>query len=85
MNISEKPSKETLDKWHKDPNNWKYGIFYYNKEDKRLLPPKRQEWMGLTINFANSKSVLFFVGMMAFFIFVTLFIVLKKSYIFPLA
>jgi uncharacterized membrane protein len=79
MNISEKPSKETLDKWHKDPNNWKYGIFYYNKEDKRLLPPKRQEWMGLTINFTNSKSVLFFVGMMAFFIFVTLFIVLKKS------
>tara|TARA_R110000868_G_scaffold365881_1_gene628788 strand:- start:552 stop:791 length:240 start_codon:yes stop_codon:yes gene_type:complete len=79
METPEKPSKETLEKWHKDPDNWKFGIFYYNKADKRLLPPKRQEWMGWTVNFANSKSVLFFVGMMAFFIFVTLFIVLQKS------
>lgn len=79
MSIPEKPSKETLEKWHKDPDNWRCGIFYYNKQDKRLLPPKRCEWMGWTVNFANTKSVLFFVGMMAFFIFVTLFIVLKKS------
>jgi uncharacterized membrane protein len=78
MNIPEKPSKETLEKWHKDPNNWKYGMFYYNKEDRRLLPPKRQEWMGSTVNFANRKSVLFFVGMMAFFIFIILSIVPKK-------
>jgi hypothetical protein len=25
--MKEKPSKET-EKWHKDPNNWKLGIFY---------------------------------------------------------
>jgi uncharacterized membrane protein len=31
-------------------HNWKYGMFYYNKEDKRYLPPKRQEWMGVTVN-----------------------------------
>jgi uncharacterized membrane protein len=43
--IKEKPSKETLDKWHKDPNNWTLGLFYYNKEDKRIFPPK--EWLGL--------------------------------------
>ncbi|MBC5841406.1 hypothetical protein H8R23_08310 [Flavobacterium sp. F-380] len=79
METPEKPSKETLEKWHKDPDIWRCGIFYYNKQDKRLLPPKRQECMGWTVNFANTKSVLFFVGMMAFFIFVTLFIVLKKS------
>ena len=78
METPEKPSKETLEKWHKDPDNWRCGIFYYNKQDKRLLPPKRCEWMGWTVNFATTKSVLFFVGMMAFFIFVTLFIVLKK-------
>lgn len=60
MNISENPSKETLEKWHKDPKNWKLGLFYYNPEDKRLLPPKRIAWMGLTINFANTKSVLLF-------------------------
>ena len=79
MGKSEKPSKETLEKWHKDPNNWKYGIFYFNREDKRLLPPKRQEWMGWTVNFANLKSVLFFIGMMVFFIFITLYIALNKS------
>jgi uncharacterized membrane protein len=31
------------------------------QEDKRLLPPKRQEWMGWTVNFANAKSVVFFL------------------------
>ena len=35
------PDKETLDKWQKDPNNWKWKLFYYNKEDERLFPPKR--------------------------------------------
>ena len=79
MGKSEKPSRETLEKWHKDPNNWKFGIFYFNKEDNRLLPPKRQEWMGWTVNFANLKSVLFFIGMMSFFIFITLYIALNKS------
>jgi uncharacterized membrane protein len=45
MDQKEKPSKETLDKWHKDPNNWTLGLFYYNKEDKRIFPQK--EWLGL--------------------------------------
>ena len=56
-----KPSKETLEKWRKDPNNWKWGFLYYNKEDQRLLPPKRIEWMGWTVNFANPNSILVFV------------------------
>lgn len=58
------PSQETLEKWHKDPNNWKWGLFYYNKEDKRLLAPKKIKWMGLTINFANRNSVFLFVLIM---------------------
>jgi uncharacterized membrane protein len=61
MTSKEKPSKETLEKWHKDPNNWIFGIFYYNKEDKRILPPKRIAWMGWTVNFANTISVVIFV------------------------
>ena len=57
-----KPSKETLEKWQKDPNNWKFGhFFYYNKEDKRIFPPKRIPWMGWTVNFANVKSILAFI------------------------
>ena len=57
----EKPSKEQLDAWTKDPNNWKWGVFYYNKEDKRIMPPKKNPAMGWTINFANKRSVITFL------------------------
>ncbi|MEZ7514275.1 DUF5808 domain-containing protein [Flavobacterium frigidarium] len=53
----EKPSKETLEKWHKDPNNWVMGIFYFNREDPRIFPPKRIAMLGWTVNFANPYSV----------------------------
>ncbi|MHC0442711.1 DUF5808 domain-containing protein [Flavobacterium sp. 3-210] len=55
---SEKPTQEDYDNWHKDPSNWFLGCFYYNPKDKRLMPPKRIEWMGYTINFANPYSVM---------------------------
>ncbi|TDP00845.1 DUF5808 domain-containing protein [Flavobacterium sp. 245] len=57
----EKPTQEDYDNWHKDPNNWYLGCFYYNPKDKRLMPPKRIKWMGLTVNFANPYSVLLLV------------------------
>ncbi|WP_426274738.1 DUF5808 domain-containing protein [Chryseobacterium sp. S-02] len=25
----------------KESSHWKFGLFYYNKEDKRIFPPKR--------------------------------------------
>ncbi len=68
MENNNHPSKETLEKWHKDPNNWIWGMFYYNKEDKRILPPKRIKWMGLTINFANPRSVILFLIVIIFLI-----------------
>ncbi len=37
--------------------NWIWGLFYYNKNDKRLFPPKRHPWMGWTVNFADPASV----------------------------
>lgn len=46
-----------MDNNNQDPDNWKWGLFYYNKEDKRLFPPKRNPYMGWTINFANPKSI----------------------------
>ncbi|MNF01021.1 hypothetical protein D3C80_1999460 [compost metagenome] len=72
----QKPSRETLEKWRKDPNNWKYGFFYFNPEDKRILPPKRTPWMGWTVNFANRNSVLFFVFLILFLAIITS--ILKK-------
>jgi uncharacterized membrane protein len=69
MENQDQPSQETMEKWSKDPNNWIWGLFYYNKEDKRIFPPKRIAWMGLTLNFANYKSVLFMIGIF-FFVFI---------------
>ena len=53
MEQNEKPSKETLDQWHKDPANWRLGILYFNKLDKRIFPPKKLRAFGWTVNFAN--------------------------------
>ncbi|ESU26128.1 hypothetical protein FLJC2902T_29430 [Flavobacterium limnosediminis JC2902] len=72
------PDKETLEKWHKDPNNWKWGMFYYNPKDPRGMVPKKIEWMGWTINFANRKAVLLFFGFLLFFAFVFYLITSKK-------
>lgn len=51
------PSEETKNKWINDPNNWIWGIFYYNVKDKRLFPPKKIKQFGWTTNFANPNSV----------------------------
>ena len=65
MTQTEKPSQETMDLWHDDPNNWKLGVFYFNKLDKRIFPPKRIQGMGWTVNFANPWSILSIVGIIA--------------------
>jgi len=62
MSLEKKPSQETLNQWHKDPNNWKWGMFYFNKKDKRIFPPKRISMAGWTVNFANPLSVMIFAG-----------------------
>jgi uncharacterized membrane protein len=78
MNNSEETSRETEERWRKDPNNWIWGIFYYNKEDKRLFVSKKLEWMGTTLNFANPKSVLFTIGFLLFFAFILTMIIIKN-------
>ncbi|MFH6956590.1 DUF5808 domain-containing protein [Flavobacterium aquidurense] len=57
MNYNSEPSEEEKNNWSQDPNNWVWGIFYYNPKDKRTFPPKRIKQMGWTINFANPNSV----------------------------
>ena len=48
-----------------DDSNWKWGCFYYNPEDKRLFPPKRDPAFGWTINFASIKSIIAFIILFA--------------------
>ena len=57
---------------------WIWGIFYYNKEDDRIFPPKRIPWMGWTVNFANWKSIAALVAMLIFFYFI-IFIIGKNK------
>ncbi|MDA6071462.1 DUF5808 domain-containing protein [Flavobacterium sp. AC] len=65
MNYNNNPSEETQNEWNNDPNNWIWGIFYYNPKDKRLFPPKRMKQMGWTINFANPNSVFLVIVIIA--------------------
>jgi len=54
-------------KYRNDGANWIWGVFYYNKNDKRIFPPKRIPWMGWTVNFANWKSILALVVVITIF------------------
>lgn len=58
------PTQEQIEKWHNDPQNWKWGGIYYNPEDPRIIVTKRIEWMGITFNFGNKKGVFWFVVLM---------------------
>ena len=44
-----------------NPENWKWGVFYYNKNDSRFIVPKQIEIMGWNINFAHTKASLGFI------------------------
>jgi hypothetical protein len=45
------PSQEQIEKWHNDPNNWKLGLFYFNKEDNPFwLIKNRSGWEQLSIS-----------------------------------
>ncbi len=49
-----------LDPQINNPANYKYGIFYYNTNDTRVFVPKRNKYMGWTLNFANHFTYLIF-------------------------
>lgn len=62
---TKKVTKEVSERWQNDSSNWIWGMFYFNREDKRLFPPKRIAAMGWTTNFANPYSVLTLAGLIA--------------------
>lgn len=49
-----------------EKNHWIWGIFYYNKDDIRIFPPKKNPAFGWTVNFANPKSILALVLFLVF-------------------
>jgi uncharacterized membrane protein len=54
----------------KDPNNYKWGIIYFNRKDSRIFLPKRNKWMGWTMNFANPYSYLIILAIIGLAIFI---------------
>jgi uncharacterized membrane protein len=45
-----------------EPNYWKWGVFYFNPNDGRIFVPKRIEWLGWTLNFAQPVSIIIIGG-----------------------
>jgi len=45
---------------------WVWGIFYFNPDDSRIIVPKRIEWLGWTLNFAQPISVVIIGGILFF-------------------
>ena len=61
-----KNSKEQLDLMTKNPDNWKWGLFYFNPLDPRMIVPKRKPGLGGTINCASPKAWFIFLGTILF-------------------
>lgn len=53
-----------LDEMRNDPGNYRWGIFYFNPRDSRTIVPKRNAWMGWTLNFAHPGSFLVLLGIL---------------------
>jgi uncharacterized membrane protein len=53
------------DRMIQNPENYKWGIFYFNAKDRRILVPKRVNMMGWTLNFANINTYLLIFGLIA--------------------
>lgn len=58
--------------------NWKWGLFYYNKKDKRVFIEKPNPEYGVTLNFANPKAYLALLSAVLFFGFVV-YMITKKA------
>ena len=50
------------ERWRNDPENYRWGIFYFNPRDPRIILPKRIRAMGWTLNFANPYSWLIIIS-----------------------
>jgi uncharacterized membrane protein len=61
-----------LNEMRKDPNNYRWGIFYFNPQDPRFFVPKRNIVLGWTLNFASPYTY------MLVFMIAVLVIVIKK-------
>jgi len=62
--MKSKTGKEIENTMNKNPNNYKW-IFYFNRNDHRLIVPKRDPSLGWTLNFASPYTYLFLIALAA--------------------
>jgi uncharacterized membrane protein len=55
-----------LERMRNDPENYKWGIFYFNPQDSRYFVPKKNQWIEWTLNFTNPYSYLIVLGIIIF-------------------
>ncbi len=49
-----------------DPDNYVWGLLYFNPKDNRVIVPKRNKLFGWTVNFAKPHSYLIIIGIIVF-------------------
>jgi uncharacterized membrane protein len=57
-----------------NPENYKFGIFYYNTDDSRIIVPTRNKNMGWTLNFGNHFTYLILGGIIGLVILINVFL-----------
>jgi uncharacterized membrane protein len=56
-----------------NPEYYKWGIFYFNPNDRRIFVPKAIKYFGYTLNFGNPYSYLVLIGTVLIIICLTIF------------
>lgn len=63
--MKEQFNHEELNRMRNDPDNYKWGFFYYNPNDHRVFVPRRKG-IGLSLNWANPYAYLIIFGIVLF-------------------
>jgi hypothetical protein len=59
-------NQPNYDELHANPAHWKLGIFYFCRQDQRVLVPKRIQGLGWTINFARPSALFWIAAVIGF-------------------
>jgi uncharacterized membrane protein len=47
--MKSKFNPDNLTRAEKNPEHYKWGLFYFNPDDPRVILPKRAQWMGWVV------------------------------------
>lgn len=70
MSLNIKPMKNDFDQFENDrmindPMNYKWGVFYFNRKDPRVVVPKRHKMTGYTLNFGVTYTYILLILIIA--------------------